>query len=182
MSDEQKIAIILHGPPTTGKTTISSEICRRMAGEARWIHLDQGWGGPGDPKDRSKESGYSDIQNARERVLILELADGEPSDPNVKGATRGAERWARLLREDGRELFAYLLSRNWPDAVRRLVERHEGNFDRFLAQLRTYVRYHASDRPMAFPAAAGLNEHEIVTSGRTVDEVVNEIMMRSGLF
>jgi hypothetical protein len=181
MSDAERIAVILHGPPAAGKSMISAEICRRLGAEAKAINLDDGWGGPDDQRDRSRASGYSDIQGATERVLVIELAYGEPAAANGKGATREAERWVNLLREDGRKLYAYLLWRTWPDAGQQLFRRDGMNRDFFLARLNTYMLYVQLDDRTRFSAAVGLEEHKIVVSGRSINDVAREIMTRSGL-
>ena len=63
MSNDQKIAIVLHGPPASGKSAIGRELLQRLPGEAGFINLDDGWD-PADWNYRAGPFGYSDVRHS----------------------------------------------------------------------------------------------------------------------
>jgi hypothetical protein len=118
-----------------------------------------------------------------EPILIAQLALGEPPDLSFGGATRAAQEWFVALQQSEREVFPFLLSLDWTDAASRIPSRPHAKNDIF-GLLRDFGLYalfeHGHDLAM-FPTFAGLNEVKLSTSGRTPDQLADEIMKKAGL-
>jgi hypothetical protein len=180
----KRVAIILHGPPSVGKTEISKEIRKRhTAGTVRHISLDDGWL-PDECRYSGGPSRYADSYNAQEPILVVELGCGEPSDLTFSGATRAAQEWVSVLQSSGRTLAPFLLWLEWSDAVARLKKRCQNNPKSlfcFWQQIGVYTLYAHRDKMTTFPTMAGFHEESILTSGRTIAEVADEIRHKAGL-
>ena len=109
MKLDEKIAIVLHGPPCCWKTTVKDKIVEALKDKpVRFVSLDRYWV-PEDPKFRGGPYGYQDLQEAVEPVLVIELAQGEPPDYQFPGATRAARVWVDVLDATNRRICAYRL-------------------------------------------------------------------------
>lgn len=178
---QRRVAIILHGPPCTGKTTIAAELRRLF--HAGFISLDNGWA-PGEFRHRGGPSRYADLAQAPEPVLVVEIGCGEPFDLSFPGATRGASEWVNVLRTSAREIWPFLLTATWKDVLQRLDERHGGDPRKlffFWQFTGLNVLYQLRHPTATFPEIPDFQEHEITTSGRTLREVIDEIKAFSGL-
>ena len=113
--------------------------------------------------------------------MIAQLASGEPSDRSLVGATRGAQEWLDALRLTGREVFAFLLWMEWSDAVARLDARHPGNLFRMMQEIGLYSLYDHRHPLATFPPMHSFHEQLILTTGRSADEVADEIIRITGL-
>lgn len=180
----QRVAIILHGPPCVGKTEISREIrTRRATGTVLQISLDDGWS-PGEFRYLGGPGRYADLSRAQEPILVVELGCGEPADLTFSGATRGAQEWVSVLQKSGRHLAPFLLWLECSDAVARLKNRWQNkpNALFFLGQqIGVYALYAHGDSITTFPVIPGFQEERVLTSGRTIAEVADEIMRKAGL-
>src|SRR5262249_27657440 len=98
-----------------------------------------------------------------EPVLIAQLASGEPPDLSFSGATRAAQEWLDVLRQSGREAFAFLLQMEWDDAVARLTVRPQaqGNLFRLMQELGLYPLYEHQHALATFPVVQNFNEHTL---------------------
>jgi hypothetical protein len=185
----RRIAIILHGPPGTGKSTLSDEIYRRLP--ARHISLDGGWM-PGEIRHRGGPGRYADLATAVERVLLIELGCGEPLDMSFAGATRGAPEWICALKQSGREVFGFRLLAEPDDAAQRIEER----LDRWIRErmitpdqrlgllwnfLGLHFLYNMRHATATFPQIIDFAEMDIMTTGHSVPEVADQIMTSAGL-
>jgi hypothetical protein len=115
------IAIVLHGPPCAGKTTISKQIRQRHS-QATHISLDEGWSA-GEVRYRGGTGRYADPATAQATVLIVEIGCGEPVDLAFPGATRAANEWVDVIRGSGRTLFPFLVWAEWQDEIARIEKR-----------------------------------------------------------
>lgn len=185
---DRRVAIILHGPPCTGKTAIAEELQRRVP--ARLISLDDGWL-RGEFRHSGGERRYADVAGAPEPVLIIEVGCGEPPDLSFFGATRGAAEWVGVLRAAGREVFPFLLTADQATALarveRRLVERiRSGSVlpdnKLFLTWqfLGLHFLYEHRDARATFPDIPDFAERGLVTSDRTASGVADEILSAVG--
>src|SRR5260370_38635997 len=97
-----KLLIILRGPPGTGKTTVAEEILR-IANEtgrtAAIVNLDHDWCAHQRPAKQSSEEKYPELVSRMEDVLVVELAQVEPSLLGVwdDSATPNSPAWLSLL-------------------------------------------------------------------------------------
>jgi hypothetical protein len=110
----------------------------------------------------------------------MELAWGEPPDLSFPGATRGANEWVDVLRQAGRQIFAFLLTADWHEIVTRLIARHID----LLAAMNQIGRasfYEHHHHYFMYPAIPGFVEQTIDTTGRTEQSVVDEVRQIAGL-
>lgn len=184
MSTIQNTAIILHGPPGVGKTSISQEIQRRCpSGMVNRISLDEYWLS-GQRRYLGELGRYSDLRAAQEPVVVIELGCGEPPDLTFAGATRGAEEWVRVLRDTGRAIFPFRIWCEFSEAANRLDERYAGRSDKLFwvwRDIGLYALYEHQHAIATFPAIPEFHEVRISTSGRSLPDVADEIIRRSGL-
>ncbi len=175
-----QVAIILHGPPGTGKSAISDEIAKRTTGTKR-ISLDDGWAMHERPA-KPLAARYDDIRQAKEPILLIELGFGEPANLNSIGATRGAEEWVRVLRDAGRHVFAFLLWMEWsrgsPRGIKSLIAGTIRSSRHSVGSMPLYEHQHPL---VTFPAILGLQEVRILTAERTAANVASEIVRRCEL-
>jgi hypothetical protein len=176
------IAIVLHGPPGVGKSTICEHI-RQAHPTARRICLDNGWGvGPNELRTNGGPARYADLRGAAEDVLLVEIAGGEPADPAILGATRNAREWVDVLRAAGRDIIPILLTVERTEAEARITRRYQGVQ---LAAIRHEVGIHdlyaRKDPKFTFPPTAGLRESCVSTTGRSAGDVAAEIVRLAGL-
>ena len=185
----RRIAVILHGPPATGKTALSEQLRQRLS--AKHISLDEGWF-PGDARFKGGPDRYAEIASATDNVLLIELGCGEPVDLSFDGATRGAAEWISVLQRSGREVFGFRLCADPDDAAKRIEERlnrwiQEKRMERTnkLFAFWQFLGLHFLDQmrhPIAtFPEIDGFVETEIVTTGRSESECADQIMIAVGL-
>lgn len=180
----QRIAIVLHGPPATGKTRIAEEILGRLKGRARVISLDEGWDEPTEERYPEGEGRYADLKDVEEEILVIELALGEPPHLEFKGATRGAEEWVLLLKTQGRTIHAYHLEVDWATAIERLdARRVERNYSIF--HFDHEVGMHALSREsypsVTLPGLPELEERKIDTSKGDYGVIADHILRECGV-
>lgn len=175
---EEQVAVILHGPPVTGKSTLSQELQKRFPGLCRHVSLDEGWTGEHPFRFRLEER-YQDLQVAREPILIVEVGCGEPPNLDFNGATRGAREWIEVLTAAERRIIPFLLMLDWNDVVPRLETRHRGDASllfcvwQFVGLYTLFQQRH----PLAtFDARLGLKEHQINTSQLNIAQAADEIL------
>jgi hypothetical protein len=119
----RKVAIVLRGPPGGGKTTIAHALQDHF-GLPRHSHImmDDGWG-----TDQPRFTGigrYADLRNQPD-VLIIELGFGEPYGQAFPGATKNPAEWVRILKEEGREIFYFVLQLSLAQTIRRVRQRSD---------------------------------------------------------
>jgi hypothetical protein len=179
----RKIAIILHGPPCTVKTTLFECLARRFPGAVSYISLDDGWVEQNSYR-LAAEGRYADLATDSHQILVVEVGCGEPIDLSFPGATRNATEWVDVLRRAGREIFPFLLTADWDDVVDRLDTRYAGDRNKlFLVWqlLGLYALYEHRHPMTTFPLMPDFIERPIRTSGRTEDDVVDEILSVVGI-
>jgi ATPase family associated with various cellular activities (AAA) len=182
LDEPEKVAIVLHGPPGVGKTTIWKAIKARQQ-SARFLSLDDGWM-PGEHRMLGGPCRYADLRQAQEHVLVVEIGSGELPDLNAPGATRAAGEWIAALRESGRRVAPFLLWSEFGDAVERLMARWRGHPQKlFLVwqQIGLYSLYEHGHPLGAFPIVSGYQEERIVTTGRSAEDVAEEILRKAGV-
>jgi hypothetical protein len=147
---------------------------------ARFINLDAHWS-PGEARYISWPHAYADILLAREPILVMELAGGEPPGLDRPGAVQGAREWLDVLNETRRVAFLFRLSCNWPEYMGRLRVRHQGNpqlLYAITAQAGFYALYQNHD-PLV--TINGLTPHTLDTTSRTPQDLADEVMRIAGL-
>jgi hypothetical protein len=178
----QKNAIVLHGPPATGKSQIWEHIKKKVPVAAR-ISLDDGWG-PGEIRYRGGTERYLDLAQAQSPVLVVELGWGEPAGLGFPGATRAAQEWVRVLRDGGRQVYPFLLRADFTTALARLKDRQHRRGQTFwevLQSLGIRTMYEQKHELFTFPQIQDFSEVCIDTSNRDFDGVAKEIISLSGL-
>jgi broad-specificity NMP kinase len=174
-------AIILRGPPGVGKSAIRNVLRAHLGKSARYINLDAYWG-----KDEWRYSQpdfrYADLQLAKEPVLVVELAWGEPDGLTFPGATRGANEWMSILQKAKREIFPFFLTAEWNDILKRLTDRHghEANHN-ILAELGRASFYEHKHYLFSYPEIPGITERTIDTTGKTAESVAEVIRKVAGV-
>jgi hypothetical protein len=172
-----KSAIILHGPPCVGKSTIAKRLLNLIPSSL--VSLDDGWQ-EGGARVLGGHGRYADLKEHPAKVLIIEIALGEPLDMSP-GATRQANEWVGLLRADGRRVFPFLLWMDWEDANARMLERQRlepANIFRFGWWTATYAWYEHRHYLTTFPPIPDFAEERIMMANRTPDQVAIQIMQR----
>jgi hypothetical protein len=175
MSEERRIAILLHGPSAVGKSAVAEALCQKLKLPCRAIRppLDKGWlcG-----EQRHSTDPYGDQRCRDQRIVILELGGGEPAvlGPAGKGATQNPQAWMKVVCEDcRRRLFVFRLSARWATIQQRCERRGQSDL---VSVWEWFDRYSRSDALVTFPDSAGIAEAEIQTDERTEDEVAAEII------
>ena len=172
-------AIILRGPPAVGKSTVRDLILAHVGAAGRYINLDAHWG-IGEWRYADSAFRYADLHLATEPVLVMELAWGEPPDFSFPGATRGANEWVDVLRQAGRQIYAFLLTADWHEIVTRLIARH-GHPLAAMNQIGRASFYEHHHHYFMYPVIAGFTEQTIDTTGRSEQEVADEVRKAAGL-
>ncbi|OWK36746.1 hypothetical protein [Fimbriiglobus ruber] len=174
-------AIILRGPPGVGKSAVRKQLQAHLGKSGRHINLDAYWG-----KDEWRyaepEFRYADLQLAKEPVLVVELAWGEPDGLTSPGATRGANEWMGILQKVKREIYPFFLTAEWKDILKRLTDRngHEANHN-VLAELGRASFYEHKHPLFSYPELPGITERTIDTTGKTAEAVAEAIKKVAGL-
>lgn len=168
-------AIILRGPPGVGKSAVRDLLRRHFGQTARAINLDAYW-----DKDEWRyaqpDFRYADLQLAREPVLLVELAWGEPPGLSFPGATRGAKEWVEILQKANRKIFPFLLVADWYDILKRLTDRHGPHAHQNVLDQLGRVSFYEHKHPLfTYPVIPGFTELTIDTTGRTEESVAEEI-------
>jgi hypothetical protein len=174
-------AIILRGPPGVGKSAVRTMLRGDLGDSTRFIHLDAYWG-KGEWRYAQPEFRYADILLAKEPILMVELAWGEPEGLAFPGATRGADEWMGILRWAKREIYPFLLVADWNDILKRLTDRHghDGNHD-VLEELGRASFYEHNHYLFSYPEIPGITERKIDTTGKTAESVAEIIKNVAGL-
>jgi hypothetical protein len=173
-----KLLIILRGPPGTGKSTIAKEI-RRIVNEtgrrAAIVSLDCGWCAHERPAKQSSQEKYSELVSRTEDVLVVELAQGEPSLLGVSGdgATHNPQEWLSLVGD--RRVFCFRLWAEWEELRDRLKTR--GESEASLDFLKKCFDLHRTD-PLFhnFAERAGIPEMQVDVSTKTEAEIFDTIV------
>jgi hypothetical protein len=177
----EKIAIVLHGPPCSGKTQTANELVRRLTpARSRFVSLDVGWA-PGHPRYSPGSLRYADLVAAPEPVLVIEIGCGEPCDLKFPGATQGAAEWIELLRRSNRRVLAFALRMDWDDARARLWDRYRGRpaaLFEFWQHIGLYSLFVHGDPIATFPPSVGLSEEPLNSSKQTIAEMADYIQTR----
>ena len=177
----EKIAIVLHGPPCSGKTQTANELVRRLTlARSRFVTLDAGWM-PGYSRYNPGPQPYADLAAASDEVLVIEIGCGEPCDLRFPGATQGAAEWIEVLRRSNRRILAFELRMDWDDARARLWERYRGSptaLFEFWQHVGLYALFVHGDPTATFPASVGLSEESLNSSKQTIAEMADYIQSR----
>lgn len=167
-------AIVLRGPTGVGKSAVAHELLQRLDLPPRnVVVLDHGWG-----RGESRWSGgpdrYADLRVDNRRLLILELAYGDPipPDPNRGGATSHPHEWISLLQEQNRSVHVYLLWALWEHIEQRVVRRGRPSLEDARFWYEAYQRPPLSN----FSMRAGINQDLLETTGRTPEAVAAVIL------
>lgn len=181
MNGTEKVAIVLHGPPCSGKTETAKELVRRFTPErSRFVSLDVGWM-LGDSRYNPGPQRYADLATASERALVIEIGCGEPPDLRLPGATQGAAEWIEVLRRSNRRILAFALQMDWDDARARLWDRYRGRpaaLFEFWQHIGLYSLFVHGDPIATFPPSVGLSEEPLNSSKQTISEMADYIQMR----
>jgi hypothetical protein len=184
-------AIVLRGPTGVGKTTVGQTLLGLLNQPSdSLVNLDNGWS---DEEFRCTlvPERYPDLRQRRERVLVIELANGEPVrnvnqfmrstgpvEPGFwygspgPGATANPTEWVDLLRLEGREPHSFLLSIDWQTAC---VRRGES------VQLRRWHDLYSQPIWVNFASRAGIPEERISVYAATPQEIATTILRKLGL-
>lgn len=175
----RKVAIVLHGPPAIGKSTVWGILNSQY--QAKRISLDDGWM-PNEFRFRGGPGRYADLANEASQLLVIELGIGEPYGRSFDGATKGAHEWVQVLKNASREIFAFRLSASPEHAIRRVTERAErrsnGNTSKHSMisdWQHTHDLYARRSPVVTFPPIEGFQETVLDTSERSPEEVCAEI-------
>lgn len=176
-----KIAIVLHGPPCSGKTETAKELVRRLTpARSSFLSLDAGWM-PGHFRYHPGPQRYADVAAVSEPVLLIEVGCGEPCDLRLPGATQGAAEWVDVLRRANRRIHAFALRMDWDDARARLLDRYRGRpaaLFEFWQHVGLYALFVHGDPIATFPAEVELSEEPLDSSKMTIVEMVDYIQTR----
>ncbi len=114
--------------------------------------------------------------------MLVELAWGEPSGLAFPGATRGANEWVAILQKAKRTIFPFLLTAEWRDILKRLLDRHGHDMHaNVLDQLGRASFYEHKHQMFTYPTIPGFTERIIDTTGKTEASVADEIKKVAGL-
>lgn len=175
--DHDRIAIVLRGPPGAGKTPIANAICSRISVPTKFVVLDEGW--CAGEKRFDPTTRYDDLRSSAD-VLIVELGWAEPSPPLFAGATLNPSEWLRVLEEERRRVFMFLL---WTPLGHTLA-RKTGRMDLLYAAL-AHERYMPGNvcSATAFAVRLGHRGNEVLhdTSMKSVDDVAEEVLRAAGI-
>ncbi|WP_020472183.1 nucleoside/nucleotide kinase family protein [Zavarzinella formosa] len=174
-------AIILRGPPGVGKSTVRDLLRSYLGRSARHIDLDAYWG-KGEWRYSQPDFRYADLQLATEPVLLVELAWGEPAGLAFPGATKGANEWVDILQKAKRVIYPFLLTADWNDILKRLLDRHGHDMQTNVLDQLGRASFYEHQHPMFnYPAIPGFTERTIDTTGRSGESVANEIKKVTGI-
>ena len=101
------LAIVIRGPPCSGKTTVCRTLARKFEGISAVVNLDDEWW-YGDRRHAGTYR-YVDLQTSAP-VLIIELGLGEPPDWRSPGATLNPEEWVTMIEADRRRVSFFHLT------------------------------------------------------------------------
>src|SRR5262249_36954508 len=107
-------------------------------------------------------------------VLVLDLGCGEFRHDSLPGPTRNPGEWLRVLKEENRPLFAFLLTADWPAVEIRARAECARGVTQESARF-SHDRYSARHEAVTFPTEAGISEYRIDTSHMEADKVAAEI-------
>ncbi len=152
----RKIAIVLRGPPGSGKTEVSRSLEGLFAGRCAIANLDQFW--VQGEKRFGGRCRYWDLDDPRE-VLIIELGYGEPWPRSFDGATKNPKEWLQVLQEAQRQVFLFLLHIPGDESRLRTCHRMDS-----AAALEAAARYEAGQdcATDVFTRRAGMLGQEVV--------------------
>jgi hypothetical protein len=153
--ESQRIAILPRGQQCAGKTATGTAL---LGGKReKVISLD----------DRN----YGQLLSA-DVVLVIELGYGE-CEGMPDGPTRDPKPWQKVLADEGRELFAFNLTVDPAEA--RVRASNEGHRSVSEGTLRASEQIQRKTEVVEFAKNAGITEHHIDTTKRTIEEVANAI-------
>jgi len=174
---DRKLAIILRGPPATGKSTIAEAICASASTSgrsAKMVNLDHGWSANERPAQNGGPARYPELVSCEEDVLVIELAQGEPCLIGVpgEGATLNPSEWLNLIKP-GRAVFSFLLWADWDHLAAWLRKR--GATD--LGFFEKCYRLHQDDALFRdFAVRGGILEQRISVPDKTPTEICELIL------
>jgi hypothetical protein len=169
--DKQKLAIILRGPPSIGKSSVTKLLKAKLfASSVKDIDLDDGWGTHQNRRYPPGDGRYADLKTP-EDVLIIELGCGEPAGESFKGATKNPREWVAILEGEGRQVHAFLLWTDYETWKKRLLTKVPGGDPGAHAFYTLFER----DEWKQFPAKAGIREESIDTTTVDQQQVANRI-------
>jgi hypothetical protein len=157
----KKLAIVIRGAVGAGKTTTIEQVAARFGSDARLVSLDKGWCAD-EVRYKGGTNRYADLPS-HHRILLIELAYGEPYDDREPGATLHPDEWARELRSHGYEIRIFHLKASWETTRHHLLQRGDLNPD---AQKSWYDKY-STPGWRDFPSKIGSAEFVIVVESST---------------
>jgi len=170
---KRKIAVVLRGPPSIGKTSVTNLLAAKLLpGSMKGIDLDDGWGKDQNRRFPAGAGRYADLKTP-EDLLVLELGCGEPGG-GVLGATLNPREWVSILESERRQIHAFLLWTDYGTWQKRLLMKvPQGDLG-----AHDYYRLFERDEWMQFPAKAGMAEELIDTTMINQQQVADLICHR----
>jgi hypothetical protein len=175
-----KRAIILRGPPCSGKSSVSCELFQRLKTTAKFVSLDDGWN-PGERRFKN-DGRYVDLESDAE-TLVIELGFGEPNGESFAGATRNPNEWLTVLKNAKRSVHVFLLQPSAEEVFRRIAhDRKAEDQEYFRCAAWRYYRADGVCTHEAFGQRLGgaLSEHVIDTGQEPKEATASRILQAIG--
>lgn len=175
----EKLAVVLRGPPCTGKSTIGCKLATWLGAPAVVV-LDERWG-HGELRHRLRGIGrYPDL-DSNAPVLVIELGVGEPADGSSRGASRDPMEWVEILEDAGRRVWFFMLWASEDVLVERAKERERKRGEPWVDKVRAICAVYRQGElsNTAFEAQLDGRKEETLDTGAATEEfLVDCILVR----